>query len=173
MSKAVGLLLLALACGAQGATLPADCGAGSAAVTSCYNGAVFKNTTTDAFVSGAAAPTSYAANSVCIVWEFHCTTEFAAVVAAASQMNALVGAALPCTTQQVGMTATVSTGMDANVCAAGLPTVTALATYLDSWTACSNAANCNVMAAGPTSAALPAARPAAALAALALLAAAW
>ena len=150
-AAALCLLLIALAPGALGVTMPSSCGMGSTGNTTCYQGAVFKSSTTGAYVGNTTFATlPYVANTVCVVWQFHCTSTMAMVVASAQ--NALVSAALPCTNATLGMTAVVATGMDATYCSGGLSLVTQLAMFLDSWTACNSSANCNVIAA-------PAGRP--------------
>ena len=136
MRPAALLLLLAAPC-ALGFTMPSDCGVGSSGPTTCYNGATFR-TAAGAMVG---SPTSLPlksypdANTVCVLWQFHCTTAFAGVVAFANATNPLVGQALPCSAQTLNMTVTVATGMDATYCAGGLQLISGLATYLDTWAA--------------------------------------
>lgn len=155
MRSAALLLLLAAPC-VLGVTMPANCGTGSTGNVTCYGGAYFK-TAVGLIVPGTSATLPslpYGANTVCITWSFHCTPAMAAVVAFANATNPLVGQALPCYAQTLNLTAVVATGMDAAVCAAGLPTVTLLASFLDSWRACTGN-NCNTLTASPAFAVRP------------------
>ena len=137
-SAALSLLLLLAAPSALGFPMPTDCGLGSSGATSCYNGATFRS----AAGTPVGSPTSlsmqsYPANSVCVIWQFHCTTPFAAAVAIAhaSLPGGIVAQMLPCYAATMNMSVTVATGMDATTCAGGLPLVTSLASFLDSWAA--------------------------------------
>lgn len=108
-SAALSLLLLALPSALAGFVMPSTCGAGSTGNVTCYAGALFQ-TADGTIVPGTNATlpvASYGANTACIVWSFHCTTQFATVVALANAMNPLVAQALPCTQQTINLTATV------------------------------------------------------------------
>ena len=108
-SAALTLLLLAVP-RALGFVMPSTCGAGSSGNVTCYNGALFQMAD-GTIVPGTNATlpvASYGANTACVVWSFHCTTQFAQVVAVATAMSgALVQQALPCTQQTINLTATI------------------------------------------------------------------
>ena len=109
-SAALSLLLLAVP-SALGFVMPSTCGAGSTGSVTCYNGTLFQMADGTVVPPGTNATLpvgSYGANTACVVWTFHCTTQFAQVVAAATAIGgAVVQQALPCTQQTINLTATI------------------------------------------------------------------